>query len=128
MEKFLNQKESIIYEAPPPSLCLDIYTSNNIYYNCTECSSLIDIISINEEENIIEFKCLNKKDNHGKKIMSIEEYLTKMEKYKNKETNNDICNIHNKSKYISYCFDCNEHLCTQCLKKRTHINHKKITS
>ena len=84
-------------------------TSIKTIYNCTECSSLIDIISINKEENIIEFKCLGKEGNHGKKIMQIKEYLTKMEKYNNKETNNDTCNIHNKSKYISYCFDCNKH-------------------
>ena len=30
-----------------------------IYYNCTECSSSIEIISINEEESTIEFKCPN---------------------------------------------------------------------
>ena len=40
---------------------------SDIYYNCTECSSLIEILSINEDSNIIEFECLNKDNNHGKK-------------------------------------------------------------
>ena len=38
---------------------------NNIYYNCTECSSSIEILSINEKESIIEFICIN--NNHKKK-------------------------------------------------------------
>ena len=35
---------------------------NNIYYNCNECSSSIEILSINEKESIIEFRCIN--NNH----------------------------------------------------------------
>ncbi len=95
-------------EAPPIIIPIE-FTLNNIYYNCTECSSLIDIISINEDNNIIEYKCLNKENSHGKIIMTIKEYLTKIEKFKNRETNNDICKIHNNKKYVSYCFDCNIH-------------------
>ena len=53
-------------DAPPVTLGLEIENSN-IYYNCTECSSLIKILSINEDTNIIEFKCLNRENNHGKK-------------------------------------------------------------
>ena len=30
---------------------------NEMYYNCTECSSPIEILYINEKANIIEFKC-----------------------------------------------------------------------
>ena len=32
---------------------------NEIYYNCTECPSPIEILSINETECTIEFKCIN---------------------------------------------------------------------
>ena len=53
---------------------------NDIFYNCTECSSLIDILSIDENKNIIEFKCLNKSCNDLKKTMTIKEYFEKMEK------------------------------------------------
>ena len=33
--------------------------NGELYYSCSECSSLIEIISINEEKNTIEFNCLN---------------------------------------------------------------------
>ena len=36
---------------------------------------MIEILLINEENNIIEFKCLNKE--HEKKVMPIKEYLLK---------------------------------------------------
>ena len=51
-----------------------------IYYNCTECSSPIEIIYINEKANIIEFKCLKNKDHC--KILSIKEYINQMKKIK----------------------------------------------
>ena len=98
------------------------------YYNCTDCSSLIEILSINEEKNEIEFKCLNKDNNHGKKKMSIKDYLTKMEKFKKGSANGDSCKEHlsyKNNKYVSYCFDCKQNLCEECLKSRSHINHAK---
>ena len=30
-----------------------------------------------------------------------------------------------KNKYECYCFDCNKHLCKECIKLREHINHNK---
>ena len=92
---------------------------DNIYYNCTECSSMIEILEINKE--MIKFKCINNKHEIS---MGINEYLEKMKKYNDIKINNDKCNIHN-NKYISYCFDCNNHLCNECLKNREHINHYK---
>ena len=35
-------------------------------YNCSECSSLIEIINIDNKD--IEFKCFNKKEAHKKRI------------------------------------------------------------
>ena len=96
-----------------------------IHYNCTECSSLIEILSINEENNTIEFKCMNKENNHKNKTISIKEYLEKMEGYNSIKINEDDCQIHNNKKYTSYCFDCGIHLCDECLKTRTHIKHIK---
>ena len=113
-----------INDAPPatPEPQIDI---NDLYYNCSECPSLIEILSINEENNIIEFKCLNKdkENNHEKKIIPIKEYLLKMENYRKKNIN-DKCKEHS-CKYVSYCLDCNCHLCEECLKSRSHINHNK---
>jgi len=50
-----------------------------------------------------------------------------MEKYKQRNVNNDTCQKHSSknNKYMSYCFDCNCHLCEECLKTREHICHNK---
>ena len=96
---------------------------NEIYYNCSECSSPIEILSINEEDNTIEFKCINK--NHRNNI-SIKEYINEMKEYNDKKNNNDTCIINNHNKqYECYCLDCNKHLCKECLKSRNHISHNK---
>ena len=99
-------------DAPPSEL-------KNCLYNCSECSSNIEIISL--DENNIEFTC-NKK--HNIKI-EIKEYLNKMKQYNNIELNGDKCDKH-KKEYLSYCFDCNKHLCKDCLKKGDHKCHFKI--
>jgi len=57
--------------------------------------------------------------------MKINEYFEKMEKYKKSNINQDICTNHSYKKYVSYCFDCNKHLCEECLVEREHINHYK---
>ena len=113
-----------INDAPPATPEPEIEI-NDLYYNCSECPSLIEILSINEDNNIIEFKCLNKdkEHNHEKKIIPIKEYLLKMENYRKKNIN-DKCEEHS-CKYVSYCLDCNCHLCEECLKSRSHINHNK---
>ena len=120
----LMKNEYILNDAPPPT----IETNNNeLYYNCSECSSLIEIISINENNNIIEFNCLNPEKKHPKNIiMPLKEYLEKMKKYNDKKLNYDECEIHNKNnKYVSFCFNCKRHLCEECLKTRNHLNHIK---
>ena len=47
----------------------------NIYYSCSECKSIIEILSI--DENNISFKCNNKNKKH-ELTLSIKEYLNKM--------------------------------------------------
>ena len=96
-----------------------ILESNQILYNCSECASVIEIISIDQDN--IEFQCLN---NHNKKI-TIKEYLDKMKEYNNIILNNYVCDIH-KEEYVSYCFECNMHLCKECLKTGDHYYHFKI--
>ena len=95
---------------------------NEINYNCTECPSSIEIISIDEKESNIEFKCIN--NNHTRKML-INEYFDKMKEYNDKNINNDKCKIHYNNKYECYCLDCKIHLCKECLKLRNHVNHKK---
>ena len=125
MSKKNKINEYNLCDAPIPTPNIknnEIKINNNIYYNCTECSSLIEILSINEYNNSIEFKCLNQ---NKKQIMSIKEYLEKYKKYINEKINNEKCDIHKNNKYISYCFDCNNHLCKDCLKNKKHIQHNK---
>ena len=99
---------------------------NDISYNCTECSSLIEIISLYQDNNAIKFKCLNKSNSH-EKTLSIKEYLQKMKNHYNKQLNDDICKVYtNKTeKYVCYCFNCKNHLCAECLESRTHLKHNK---
>ena len=122
----INKREIIDFnsnEESPETLQPEIEISSK-YYNCTECPSFIEVLSINEDSNSIEFKCLNNENNHEKKKLSIKEYLSKMEKYRQKNIE-DKCKEHKNKKYISYCLDCNIHLCEECLKSRFHINHNK---
>ena len=93
-----------------------------IQYNCTECESHIEIISINENENTIEFQCI--KNNHKKKIQ-IKDYLSKIKHHNDKNANDDKCSEHNNLIYQTYCLECKKHLCKECLKLRKHINHTK---
>ena len=110
----MSEKLNNLEEAPPT-----YEQKDNINYNGTECSSIIEILEINKE--FIKFKCLK---NKHEKSMEINKYLEEMKKYNDIKINNDNCDIHN-NKYISYCFNCNNHLCNECLKNREHINHYK---
>ena len=99
-------------------------TIDNISYHCSECSSLIEIISINEKYNEIEFKCANNTHNREKIKMPIKDYLKRIEMNNNKKINNK-CEIH-KEEFLVYCFNCSKHLCKKCLKgSKIHINHNK---
>ena len=93
------------------------------YYNCSECSSPIEITYLDDIN--IGFKCFNKNSPHKIKL-SIKEYINKM-KIQYKESNKEKCmiNKHNKMNEC-YCLECNIHLCEICLKSREHLFHNKI--
>ena len=95
-------------------------SSNKNYYTCIKCSSYIEILSINELD--IEFKCRN---NHKLK-MRIFDYLSQI-KSKNKNINleEQVCNKHNLKNYC-YCFECDIHLCKECIKTKEHSFHYKV--
>ena len=99
---------------------------NDINYCCTKCLSLIKILSIKENKNIIEFECSNENNNH-KVSITIEDYLKNRLKIKNNLYGNevDLCNDH-KEINKAYCFDCYKHLCEKCLCEGNHIDHSKI--
>ena len=95
----------------------------DIGYCCCFCSSLIEILYINENNDIIEFRCSNKNNIHEREI-KIEEYLKRI-KNKNFEMNKDKCEEH-KDIYQTFCLDCDKHLCNICLEDLSHIEHHKI--
>jgi hypothetical protein len=70
-------ESSLITPTPQP----EEIEIKKMFYNCTECSSLIEILSIDEDKNNIEFICLNKNNDTHKKKMQINQYLEKMKKY-----------------------------------------------
>jgi hypothetical protein len=59
---------------------------NELNYCCTDCSSLIEILHINENKNIIEFKCSNKNNSHQKSI-EINKYLEERKQNKKNKSN-----------------------------------------
>ena len=63
----MSMENDYIMETNEPELIQE-----ELLYNCTECSSAIEILSINEDECTIEFQCIN---NKHKKKMPIKEYL-----------------------------------------------------
>ena len=116
------KKENNSNDAPPATPNPDEELFEN-FTICPECSSSIKILKINDENNIIEYKCLKENKDY---TMTIKEYLEKIKDKKDIkiEELKDRCKIHNNN-YVSYCYDCKYHLCNECLKERTHINHKK---
>lgn len=56
MSENIKKKEFSLNDAPPPAPEEIEEIINNQYYNCSECSSIIEILSLNENNNIIEFK------------------------------------------------------------------------
>jgi len=105
---------------------------NNNFTICPDCGSPIEILSINENNSSIDYKCLNEKNKHtdkSKLTISISAYLENIKKLEENKIDElkDKCHIenHNLNNYVSYCLDCKCHLCVECLKTREHINHRK---
>ena len=128
MSKEIMKKEIDSFEASPCSPELNKEQEQEILKDycsiCTECLSNIEILSINEVNNIIKYKCVKENTNY---IMQIKDYLKKVNENKEKYINKleDKCKKHNNKKYVYYCFDCKYHLCEECLETRNHINHRK---
>jgi len=133
MSNLSNQKiENNTSEAPLPTADETEKLLNNNFTICPDCGSSIEILSINENDFSIKYKCLNEKKRHAEStnfIIAIEEYLKKIKESKDNKFDElkDKCHIenHNLNKYVSYCLECRCHLCEECLKTKEHINHRK---
>ena len=81
-------------DAPPPKQKELLKKLETNLLICPECSSEIEIILINEETNMFEFKCI--KNGHRKNI-SIIQYLKEIKNIKNENNLNlfkDQCTTH----------------------------------
>ena len=98
-------------------------------YVCTECKSPIEILSIDEEENKICFRCLKNKS-HEIKTLPILEYLEKMKKNTYLYYTCSNCNLSQNDcdLIFDYCFECNNILCNQCKIKHIPNDHHFIKS
>ena len=125
-EKKIVKKENNSNDAPPATPGLEEDIINDYFTICPDCSSQIEILSINEENCVIQFRCIKYNKNY---IMSIKDYLQKIKQIKNiniKDLKNKCKNSsHRNNNYVCYCLDCNSNLCNECLKTRIHINHRK---
>ena len=94
-------------------------------YTCTECSSNIEITSLDEINNIISFKC----HLHGSKAMTIKDYLENMKKntylYNKCNSCGKIQNQINNNDIFNYCTNCKTIICNNCILNHDK-NHLKI--
>lgn len=107
----------------PVSSLENVFIDKQEAYSCTECSSNIEIISIDTNEANITFRCLNKDKNNNHQIlnMPISTYLKKMEKNTFLYDKCSICSrdqssINNFS-YLKYCVKCKTTFCDECKEK-----------
>ena len=105
------------------NICID----ENESYSCTECSSNIEILSINYNKSEITFKCLNKKEqnNHGIKTMPISKYIKEMQKNTYLYDKCSMCfreqSLIKNFFLLKYCVNCKKIICNEC--KEIHIKN-----
>ena len=94
-------------------------------YNCTQCTSLIEIISLNNKLDEIEFRCLKNSHRIKKKLT---DYINDMNSYKYGVLIKNKCEFagHNNCHYEYYCLNCDKHLCKECLESKEHLYHIKF--
>ena len=99
-------------------------------YACTQCSSNIEILSIDDKDAKITFTCLNNDEthNHGTQTMSINEYIKNMENNTYLYDECAICHVTQDSLHngpiFKYCTNCNIVICNQC--ENEHVNNMNI--
>ena len=106
-----------------------IYIDNKESYACTNCSSNIEIISIDHIKSKIVFKCTNNncKNNHKIQTLPINEYLKNMKKNTYLFDKCSICYKEQSSIknffLLKYCVNCEVIICNECKEK--HINNNR---
>lgn len=138
----MEEGETTFIAPPAASITLTpfpkIVKDSSYSYICSECSSNIQILNVNEILNTITFECRNENmnNNHGKITIPISEYLEKMKNnifLLNKcslcnKIQNDFYGIENDS--FKYCFECNQVFCQVCINSHNYNynNHTLINN
>ena len=95
---------------------------------CAKCSSPVLILSINDKECTVTYKCLNPNEEESHKIqtMPISEYISSMKKFTYMNSQCYICKkLQNESKDIpifSCCIKCGKIICNDCINEHLRSN------
>ena len=91
----------------------------NDQYSCLECNLTPEILKINFNKGIIEFKC----PNHGNKNISIKKYFQNQIKYLYYNYECEIDNLKQKdniNEIFDYCTKCRQCFCRSCSDNHEH--------
>ena len=97
-------------------------------YTCSYCSIQPEILSINDKDNTITFKCLNNNENHKTQTIPINEYINKMKNNTYLFSKCSICeqkqNEYNDTPIFSYCIKCDKIICFNCINEHIKNNEE----
>ena len=117
-------------EPAAPMMNNPLILGSNDCYTCTSCPCSVEILSINDKENTLTFKCLNpiEEKNHNIQTIQISEYINLIKKYTYLYSECSICKkLQNQSKDIpifSYCIKCDKVICNDCINEHLQSNEK----
>ena len=127
--KYLNPKEKETTKTIPISSYLDLIKKYNcLYRECSLCHNKQKKLKDNSTfsycikcDEIICLDCITKhletnKKNHPN--------LNKDYIIKNNEKSIK-CPLHPKENNLTFCFDCDTHICKECMKSKKHVMHSK---
>ena len=93
----------------------------NDQYTCTDCNLIPELLNIDYDNGMIEFKC----PNHGNKKMEFKDYFKK-ELERGYHYYNNKCDIDNRKqkdnirKVFEHCIICKKNFCHECSSKHEH--------
>ena len=133
----LNEEDDMSFWPPPTPIMENELNKikEGESYACTECSSNIEIFSIDENDYKISFKCQNINEPHGLKTLPINLFLIQTTKntyiYSKCSTCNKQQNRINNDEVFKYCTNCKLIFCNKCFYKHNKdhqiINNNETT-
>ena len=96
-------------------------------YFCNICRYPMEILEINDKENTLTFKYLNKNENKAEQTMQVSEYLDLMKKFSYFYCECSLCNKKKnelENLIFLYCIKCDKIICSDCIDKHLKTNKK----